>query len=117
VIEAACWKCGADLGAVPQPFGRRAECPACHAELHVCRMCRHYAPSKAKQCMEPMAEEVKDKVRANFCEWFQPAAKRASAPAAGDDRKALDDLFGGGAEASPAAPDEARKALDDLFGG
>lgn len=95
--EIPCWKCGADLRALPRPFGRRAECPACHAELHVCRMCRHFAPQKAKQCMEPMTEEVRDKTRANFCEWFQEGPNRAGAgqpDKAGTARKALDDLFG-----------------------
>jgi hypothetical protein len=110
--ELACWKCGANLKPVPLPLGRRAECPACRAELHCCRMCRHFAPGKARQCMEPMAEEVKDKTRANFCDWFQPA--RAAAPAAAPDRKALDDLFG--AEPASPGPAGARKALDDLFG-
>jgi hypothetical protein len=92
-----CWKCSADLHALPRPFGRRAECPACHAELHVCRMCRHFAPGKSKQCMEPMAEEVKDKIRANFCDWFQEGPNGAApgkSDAAATARKALDDLFG-----------------------
>ena len=71
-----CWKCGADLKAVSLPLGRRAECPACHAELHVCRMCRHFLPGKARPCMEPMAEPVKDSTRANFCDWFQPGRSR-----------------------------------------
>lgn len=107
--EFACWKCGANLKAVPLPYGRRAECPACHAELHACRMCRHYAPGKAKQCMEPMAEAVGDKTRANFCAWFQPALRTGDR--AGGDRDALAALFGD----APAAP--AAKTLDDLFGG
>lgn len=113
--ELDCWRCGANLKAVPLPYGRRSECPACHAELHACRMCRHYAPGKAKACMEPMAEEVKDKARGNFCDWFQPGGAMASAGQA--DRSALDDLFGGGSGASETGPEAARKALDDLFGG
>lgn len=118
--ELNCWKCGANLKAVPLPYGRRAECPACRAELHVCRMCRHYAPGKAKQCMEPMAEEVKDKTRANFCEWLQPgpAAQTGSTQpgkaAPGSNRSGLDELFGAG-PSETAKPD--RKTLDDLFGG
>lgn len=115
--EIVCWKCGAGLKAVPQPFGRRAECLACHAELHVCRMCRHYDTGKAKQCREPMAEEVKDKTRANFCDWFQAgpgAMADQGSPVAG--RPALDDLFGGGAERSADTADSARRKLDDLFG-
>lgn len=111
--ELVCWRCGANLKAVPLPYGRRAECPACHADLHVCRMCRHYAPGKAKQCMEPMAEEVKDKTRANFCDWLQPGQGKVDKAAPEPGRSALDALFG----SEPAKPaDAARKALDDLFG-
>lgn len=112
-----CWKCGADLKAVPLPLGRRAECPACHAELHACRMCRHFLPGKARSCMEPMAEVVKDTVRANFCDWFQPGRNQTTDKATGGDRNALDDLFGDAPKSSASDPDSARKALDDLFGG
>jgi hypothetical protein len=111
-----CWECGANLKTVLEPFGRRAECPACKAELHVCRMCRHYLPGKAKQCMEPMAEEIKDKTRANFCDWFQPGQSKPEAVPASDNRPTLDSLFGGSSEASPNTPESARKALDNLFG-
>lgn len=92
-----CWRCGADLRDVPQPLGRRATCLHCRAELHVCRMCRHYDPGKAKQCRERAADEVSDKTRANFCEWFQPraGAHGVASPPASDTRAALDKLFGG----------------------
>ena len=96
--ELQCWKCGASLRAQPLPLGRRAECLACHAELHVCRMCRHYDPAKAKQCRERAADEVRDKTRANFCDWFQPrpgAHATATANPGGDPRSELDKLFGG----------------------
>ncbi len=114
-----CWKCSADLEDLPQPLGRRAECPACGAELHSCRMCRHYDPAKAKQCRELAADEIKDKVRANFCEWFQarPGAysgSAGSAGSAGGGRAALDSLFGGPPAAS--ADSDARSELDKLFG-
>ncbi|MBK6743405.1 MAG: hypothetical protein IPG66_10675 [Hydrogenophilales bacterium] len=109
-----CWKCGVALKDVPLPLARRAECPACQAELHVCRMCRHYDTAKAKHCREPMAEEVKDKTRANFCEWLQARADAYATPAENAGRDHLESLFGG----SPAAaePVDTRKALDDLFG-
>ena len=112
-----CWKCGADLKDVPQPFGCRAECPACEAELHVCRMCRHYDTAKAKQCREPVAEPVQNKTRANFCDWFQPLPGTWQQTAGTSESGALDDLFGGGGTASPNNADAAKKALDDLFGG
>jgi len=95
--EPQCWKCGASLRAQPLPLGRRAECLACHAELHVCRMCRHYDPAKAKQCRERAADEVRDKTRANFCGWFQPrpGAHATATGSGGDHRSELDKLFGG----------------------
>ncbi len=113
-----CWKCAASLEALPLPFGRRAECLACHAELHVCRLCRHHDLAKAKQCREPMAEEVKDKTRANFCDWFQPRAGgpvAAGKPHSREAQAGLEALFGG-AETAPETPDSARQSLDRLFG-
>jgi len=95
-VELYCWKCGAALDALPQPLGRRAECPSCHAELHVCRLCRHYDTAKAKQCREMAADVVRDKTRANFCEWFQPTSARPgqSSATAASPRSELDKLFG-----------------------
>lgn len=76
-----CWKCGASLAALSLPLLRRDECPACRAELHVCRLCVDYAPGLAKMCREPTAEEVSDKTHANFCDHFKP---RPGAWQAGD---------------------------------
>jgi hypothetical protein len=95
--ELSCWKCGASLEGLPLPLGRRAECLACRAELHVCRMCRFYDPHIARACREPVAEEVQDKERANFCDHFEA---RAGAFIARDD----------------AAARSARTQLDALFG-
>lgn len=79
------------------PLRRAEECRACRAELHVCRMCEFYDTSKAKHCREPIAEEVKDKVRANFCDYFRPsvAAYRPEQLSAAEQAKAqLEALFG-----------------------
>ena len=111
-----CWSCGADISRLPLPLGRRAECPGCHAELHVCRMCRHHDVGKAKQCREPMAEEVRDKARANFCDWFQAKADAYMSPTPGhaSARKALDALFGD--EKGDAEKGDMKSDLDRLFG-
>ncbi len=111
-----CWKCSAGLEDLPQPLGRRAECPACGVELHVCRQCRHYDTAKAKQCRELVADEVKNKTRANFCEWFQARAgtHAGSAVTASGGRAALDALFGGSEKASSTS--NAKSELDKLFG-
>ena len=80
-----CWKCGNTLADLSLPLLRTEECRACRAELHVCRMCRFFDTGKAKSCAEPIADEVQDKTRSNFCGYFlaaggpfQPRAKEAT---------------------------------------
>ena len=115
------------MEALPVPLGRRAECLSCHAELHVCRMCRFYDPHVAKACREPVAEWLQDKERANFCDYFQarPGAFVAADDSAARSAKArLDALFGGtgkspasrAQDASAAGADGAPDDLARLFG-
>ena len=96
VAPLSCWKCGASLAEFSLPFGRAEYCRACRAELHVCRLCRFYDTTKAKQCAEPVAEPVLNKERANFCGYFEPVPGRYRPTDAGGDtaRAALDALFG-----------------------
>jgi hypothetical protein len=91
-----CWKCGGSLSGLSLPFLRSDECPACRTQLHVCRMCRFYDLSKAKQCAEPVADPVLDKERANFCGYFEAVAGRfkPANPAADHARTSLEALFG-----------------------
>ena len=91
----ACHSCKKEL-APGRETGRRDECPHCHADLHCCLNCRFFDRSAPKQCREPIAELVREKDRANFCELFQfaetdPGVLPGSGPGAA--RKALDDLF------------------------
>ncbi|NDY42694.1 hypothetical protein G3N55_07555 [Dissulfurirhabdus thermomarina] len=80
---------------LPLPLGRRAECPACGADLHCCRMCAARDPGAGRGCREPNAEAVRDPERANFCDWFRPgAAGEAGTDGAADAaRAALEALF------------------------
>jgi hypothetical protein len=114
-----CWRCGASLEAEPLPLTRLAECQACRADLHVCRLCEFFAPRVARQCREPVAEEVQDKQRANFCDYFQPrpdAFTAADTQPAQEARRQLETLFGGGNEVrEPGDSDPLHKPLDDLF--
>lgn len=91
----ACFSCNRPYpleGKLP----RTEECPGCGGDLHVCRNCRFYSPSAHNQCLETESEWVRNKEKANFCDFFEPADREKS----GDKRDA---------EA------EARRKLDDLF--
>jgi hypothetical protein len=91
-----CWKCGADLTALTLPLSRRDECRQCGADLHVCRMCTQFDERVAKKCREELAEEVNDKSRANFCDYFspRPQAYVAKDSGAASARSELERLFG-----------------------
>ena len=91
-----CYRCGASLEALSLPFSRQDECPGCGNYLHVCKMCVHYDKSVPRQCREDGAEDVKEKDRLNFCDWYKPSEKAFDA-----NRKAEED--------------QARAALDTLF--
>jgi len=95
--DLVCWKCGAPLAELSLPLRRLEECPKCHAELHVCRMCIEYDTRVAKHCREPTAEEVNDKTHANFCDHFRPRAAAFTPPNTAEVEKArteLEKLFG-----------------------
>lgn len=93
----ACHRCGASLSALTLPLSRRDQCPDCSADLHTCRMCIYFDKSVPRQCREDGAEDVTDKDRPNFCDWFKPSETAFNA--------------GGKAEA-----DAAKDALAALFG-
>jgi len=77
-------------------IGRRDVCPECGADLHCCLNCAFYDRSASKQCRETVAELVRDKGRANYCDYFSMSDRDPS-----DNPKAIDE--------------QARRALDDLF--
>lgn len=93
----ACLRCGASLSALSLPLSRRDQCPDCDADLHVCKMCVYFDKTVPRQCREDGAEDVTDKDRPNFCDWFKPSASafnrdaKSEADAAKD---ALAALFG-----------------------
>lgn len=93
-IQGICWHCGRELSV--HYYGREESCPGCRKATRVCRNCRWYAPGRANDCAEPMAERVMEKERANFCSFFEPTSelKARGADVTGDDlRQAAEDLF------------------------
>lgn len=62
-------------------------------------MCVYFSPNVPTQCSEDDAEDVKEKERSNFCDWFKPSEQAFDAAAHGAAESAksqLDALFGDG---------------------
>lgn len=91
-----CWKCKKEIE-VSQIF-RNTECPLCHADLHVCKGCKFYAPGNHYDCKETVDDIITDKEKSNFCDYFSPSQIIAS-----DNGK-------------KSASDAARDAFNALFG-
>lgn len=113
----ACYRCGASLAYLSLPLSRQDECRECQNYLHVCRMCVHYDPGVPKQCREDDAEEVVEKERLNFCDWFiaSEAAFDSGRKAEEEQaRAALDALFEGSGD-NAAGTDERASDAEKLF--
>ena len=92
-----CWRCGASNIELPLPLARIAECKSCSAELCVCKMCNFYDTKVAKSCRETTADEVSNKERANFCDYFSLQTNAYKAIDRSAETKAeadLEQLFG-----------------------
>ena len=94
-----CHSCGRDIKLLGK-VARTDECPNCNADMHCCKNCRFFDPGKNNQCNEPAAEWVRDKLKANFCDFFEPnkrfplTSRGAGESGRTDDvRKAFDKLF------------------------
>jgi hypothetical protein len=90
-----CHSCNKELP-IGRSVGRRDTCPFCGADLHCCLNCRFFDPSVSKQCCEPAAALVKEKTKANFCDYFVFADSQRSVKPNTDTkqaRSALDALF------------------------
>jgi hypothetical protein len=96
-----CHHCGRALQLLAQ-VQRTDGCPYCHSDLKCCLNCRLHDPGANNQCLEPQAEWVTDKDKANFCEFFE---FRATSP-----------LTQPGMAGAQSDVRQARAAFDSLFG-
>ena len=71
-VELRCYRCGTELAALTPPLSRRDTCPSCRVDLRVCLMCTSFDAAAVRQCTEDDAEDVHDKGRANYCDYFVP---------------------------------------------
>ena len=94
-----CHACDGEVEhAAGDAIGFRAECDRCAADLHVCLNCVHHDPGAYNECREPSAERVRDRDRANRCEYFRFRTTGGAGDGADAERRraqsALDALFG-----------------------
>jgi hypothetical protein len=93
VITLKCFHCGTELR-YAERIGLREECPQCREDVHVCKNCKFYDRQAYNECREPSAEVVREKDRANHCEYFQPGlGAGGSGPSKEDLMKAAEALF------------------------
>ena len=64
-----CPKCQAPIDTDKISF--KDECFSCKTDLHVCIYCVFFDEGKSNQCREPQADYVKERDRANYCEYFR----------------------------------------------
>jgi hypothetical protein len=106
-VDLVCWRCGEQLrDDLPRTFPRLEQCRGCGSDLHVCRMCRFFAPQYPSNCSHEQAEPARTVDQANFCPWFtlRPGAHDGPLTAAEQARDRLASLFDGAAADEPAAP-------------
>jgi hypothetical protein len=108
-----CYRCGGSLADLSLPLRRLEECPHCTAELHVCAMCTHYVPAWAQACDVDDAPDVRDKTRANFCDYFEPSPDAYSPDRRGAEAAAEQELAALFGEAAPPTSDAADPEATD----
>jgi len=91
-----CGQCGTLLTMLAEPLG---QCPKCAFELHSCKQCTYFDPSRRFECMQPVAERVAKKDARNDCPSFSISVRVEKQTSTG----------------AAAKPNSARKAFDDLF--
>ena len=113
----SCYRCGASLAELTPPISRQDECPSCTVYLHVCRMCQFFDPGVPKQCTEDDAEEVIEKERLNFCEWYKPSPDVFDPRQSEEENRARDQLASlFGADEAVETDDNAQlRDVEDLF--
>ncbi len=78
--------------------GRSDVCPSCGADVRCCKNCQWYEPGSHYDCHESIDQQVTDKERSNFCDYFKLNAKAGNTVGktdkAAEARNAFNALFG-----------------------
>jgi len=89
-----CYNCGNEFEV---KVYRNTECSSCGKDAKVCLNCRFYSPGSHWDCSESIREAVREKERANFCDFFELASNFTE-------------------ESGKNKEDEAKNAFNSLFG-
>ncbi len=65
-----CFHCGNEVFFTDR-VGIREECEKCKSDVHVCKNCKFYDAKVYNECSESQAEVIREKERANVCDYFQ----------------------------------------------
>ncbi len=71
----------------------RDECQKCGSDLHVCLNCLFYDTGKANSCREDSADYVRERDKANYCEYFRLPDKDRDQSAKEKAKELWKDLF------------------------
>lgn len=77
MIELICTSCKTS-NTLADKVGLREECSKCGTDLHSCLHCQFYDRSAYHECRESSADYVKEKDRANFCDYYRPSGPSAA---------------------------------------
>jgi hypothetical protein len=91
-----CSQCGTLLTMLSEPLG---QCPKCGFELHSCKQCTYFDPSRRFECMQPVPERIPKKDARNDCTFYSISVRVEKQTSTG----------------LAAQPNDARKAFDNLF--
>ncbi len=80
---------------VDKYFSRKATCPKCGGDLHICLNCKFYSESSHNKCLEPRSEFQRTRDKTNFCDFFifKESSGMSAENKKEDARKKLEDLF------------------------
>jgi hypothetical protein len=91
----SCYACGDPL---PERVYRNTTCESCGKDAKVCLNCKFYDRAAHWECRETIPDPVKEKDRANFCDYFSAGGSRAIKGNKKTDeaRDSFNQLFGDG---------------------
>ena len=80
-------------------------------------MCIYFDRSVPRQCLEDGAEDVVDKVKVNFCDWFKPSTTAFDPAMSAADARATSELAAIFSDEPASKPDadSTTQSAEDLF--